>query len=355
MQLIILNTQFDSMKKWIVLTVLLIFLVAAFLVWKLFGPTVKQPEEKFLYIRTGSTYNAVVKDLQNRKIIKSAEGFNLISRALKYTIVKPGKYEIKKGMNLFNLVRMLKNGRQTPIDLVIIKFRTKEEFAGRIGREFETDSLQMLNFLSNHDSLEHYHLDTNTWACAIIPDTYRYFWNSTPTRIFSKLYAVSEDFWTSERKQKLKDNNLTPVQAYTLASIIEEETNLKTDKGKIASVYINRIDKGISLQADPTIKFALKDFGLKRIYEKYLAVQSPYNTYTNKGLPPGPICTPSVETLKEVINAPKTDYIYFVADSDLNGSSVFTSNYKDHMKYAKLYQQALNKQDSIKRARENMQ
>ena len=258
-------------------------------------------------------------------------------------------------MNLFNLVRMLKNGRQLPVDLVIIKFRTKEEFAGRIGREFETDSLQMLNFLNNHDSLEHYHLDTNTWTCAIIPDTYRYFWNSTPTKIFSKLYAISENFWTSERIQKLKNNNLTPVQAYTLASIIEEETNLKTDKGKIASVYINRIDKGISLQADPTIKFAMKDFGLKRIYEKYLTVESPYNTYTNKGLPPGPICTPSVETLKEVINAPKTDYIYFVADSDLNGSSVFTSNYKDHMKYAKLYQQALNKQDSIKQARENMQ
>jgi peptidoglycan lytic transglycosylase G len=343
------------MKKWIVFATVIILLIATFIVWKLFGPAVKQPEEKFLYIRTGSTYNAVVEDLLDKKIITSAEGFNLISRALKYNIVKPGKYEIRKGMNLFNLVRMLKNGRQTPVDLVIIKFRTKEEFAGRIGREFETDSVQMLDFLNNNDSLEHYHLDTNTWTCAIIPDTYRYFWNSTPTKIFSKLYAVSQNFWTNERRQKLKNNNLTPEQAYTLASIIEEETNLRTDKGKIASVYINRIDKGISLQADPTIKFAMKDFGLKRIYEKYLAVESPYNTYTNKGLPPGPICTPSVETLKEVISAPKTDYIYFVADSDLNGSSVFTSNYKDHMKYAKLYQEALNKQDSIKKARENMQ
>jgi len=343
------------MKKWIGLGALIIILFAAFFLWKLFGPTVKQPEEKFLYIRTGSTYNSVVQDLLNKKIIKSAEGFNLISRALKYNVVKPGKYEIKTGMNLFNLVRMLKNGRQSPVDLVIIKFRTKEEFAGRIGREFETDSSQMLDFLNNNDSLQHYNLDTNTWTCAIIPDTYRYFWNSTPTKIFSKLYAVSETFWTNDRKQKLRNNNLTAEQAYTLASIIEEETNLRVDKGKIASVYINRIDKGISLQADPTIKFAMRDFGLKRIYEKYLTVESPYNTYMNKGLPPGPICTPSVETLKEVINAPKTDYIYFVADSDLNGSSVFTSNYKDHMKYAKLYQQALNKQDSIKKARENLQ
>src|SRR5205085_1421569 len=129
----------------------------------------------------------------------------------------------------------------------------------------------------------------------------------------------------------------------------------KNDKGNIASVYINRLVQGISLQADPTIKFAMKDFGLKRIYEKYLTTPSPYNTYLNKGLPPGPICTPSVETLNEVINAPKTNYIYFVANSDLNGSSVFTSSYDEHLKYAKLYQQALNKQDSIKKARQNMQ
>lgn len=343
------------MKKWIIATGLIILLIAAFILWKLFGPEVKQPEEKFLYIRTGSTYSSVVRDLRDKKIISSAKEFNLVARALKYNIVKPGKYEIKKGMNLFNLVRMLKNGRQTPVDLVIIKFRTKEEFAGRIGRLFETDSAQMLDFLNNNDSLQHYQLDTNTWACAIIPDTYRYFWNSTPTKIFSKLSAASQNFWTNERKEKLKKNNLTPLQACILASIIEEETNLKADKGKIASVYINRMEKGIPLQADPTVKFAMKDFGLKRIYEKHLFVESPYNTYANKGLPPGPICTPSVETLKEVINAPKTEYIYFVADSSLNGGSVFTSNYKDHRKYAKLYQQALNKQDSIKKARENMQ
>ena len=122
------------MKKWIGLTALIILLIAAFFVWKLFGPSVKQPEEKFLYIRTGSTYNSVVEDLLDKKIIKSAEGFNLVSRALKYYIVKPGKYEIRKGMNLFDLVRMLKNGRQSPVDLVIIKFRTKEEFAGRVGK-----------------------------------------------------------------------------------------------------------------------------------------------------------------------------------------------------------------------------
>ena len=333
------------------LILLLLFVAILFAGWKIFGPTIKQPEEKFLYIKTGSNYQNVVTELVNKKIINSTGWFNLVSRILKYKIIKPGKYEIKKQMSMFNLVRMLKNDRQSRVDLVIIKFRTKEEFARRIGKEFETDSLQMISFLNNNDSLRHYGLDSNTWTCAVIPNTYTYFWNSTPTKIFSKLYAASQKFWTENKKQKLRNNNLAPVQAYILASIIEEETNIKSDKGNIASVYINRIDKGMALQADPTIKFSMKDFGLKRIYEKYLLVQSPYNTYVNKGLPPGPICTPSIETLEEVINAPKTDYIYFVANSDLNGSSVFTSNYEEHMKYAKLYQEALNKQDSIRNAR----
>ena len=341
------------MKKLLGFIFFVLLIAAILITWKVFGPTLKQPEGKFFYIRTGSNYQTVTKSLLSQKIINSTRRFDFVAKALKYKTVKPGKFFIKKGMSVFALVRMLKNDQQSPVDLVVTKFRTKEEFARRIGKEFETDSVQMIRFLSNNDSLQHYDLDSNTWACAIIPNTYTYFWNSTPTKIFSKLYAASKKFWTDDDKQKLAKNNLTPTEACILASIIEEETNVKADKGKIASVYINRMAKGMTLQADPTIKFAMKDFGLKRIYEKYLTVLSPYNTYANKGLPPGPICTPSPETLEEVINAPKTDYMYFVANSDLNGGSVFTSNYEDHMKYAKLYQEALNKQDSIRKAKQN--
>ena len=341
------------MKKLIGFIFFVLLIIAAFVGWNVFGPTLKQPDGKFFYIRTGSNFQTVARELLQKKIINSARWFNLASRALKYKVVKPGQFEIKKGMSVFQLVRILKNDRQTPVDLVIIKIRTKEDFAKRIGKEFETDSAQMMAFLANTDSLKHYDLDTNTWTCAIIPDTYTYFWNSTPTKIFSKLYAASKKFWTDDKKQKLKENNLTTTQAYTVASIIEEETNAKKDKGNIASVYINRIARNMPLQADPTIKFAMKDFALKRIYDKYLTVQSPYNTYTNKGLPPGPICTPSVETLQAVINAPKTDYMYFVANNDLNGGSIFTSTYAELMKYAKLYQEALNRQDSIRNAKQN--
>jgi len=129
---------------------------------------------------------------------------------------------------------------------------------------------------------------------------------------------------------------------YTLASIVEEETNKEEDKGKIASVYINRLNKGMRLGADPTVKFALKDFGLKRIYEKHLRVPSPYNTYLNSGLPPGPICTPSLKTIDAVLDAPATSYLYFVAKPELNGYSNFASSYEEHLRFAKAYQQALD-------------
>jgi len=343
------------MKKLIWSVFLILIIVVAFIGWKVLGPAVHQPEGKYFYVRTGSNYDSVIKGLIGNKIIHNSTWFNLVARQLKYKTIKPGKYELRNGMSILSLVRILKNDRQSPVNLVIIKFRTREEFAKRIGKEFETDSLKMISFLTNPDSLQHYGLDTNTWACAIIPDTYTYFWNTTPSKIFSKLNSASQKFWADERKRKALNHNLTPVQVYTLASIIEEETNFKNDKGNIASVYINRIVNGMPLQADPTVKFAMRDFGLKRIYEKYLSFSSPYNTYVNKGLPPGPVCTPSVETIDEVLNSPKTDYIYFVANSDLNGGSVFTSNYEEHLKYAKLYQQALDKQDSIRKARQNSQ
>ncbi|MER3497653.1 MAG: endolytic transglycosylase MltG [Chitinophagaceae bacterium] len=342
------------MKRILLIVAFAIIVVGGFAAYNIFGPTVKAPKGKYFYIHTGSNYDLVVNNLIKQNIIPRSTWFNIVSRQLlKYNNIKPGKYEIKKGMSIFNLVRMLRNGRQTPVNFVIVKYRTKEDFARRVEKDFETDSTAMMAFLNNEDSLHNYGLDSNTWMTAIIPNTYSYKWNSTPTVIFSKLYGESKKFWTDERLQKAQALGLTPRQVYILASIVEEETSLKSDKGKIASVYINRIKKGMPLQADPTVKFAMKDFGLKRIWYKHLDYPSPYNTYTNAGLPPGPICTPSVETIDEVLNSPQTDYYYFVANSDFSGSHIFTSSYEEHKKYAKLFAEAQNKQDSIRRAKQN--
>lgn len=193
-------------------------------------------------------------------------------------------------------------------------------------------------------------LDTNTVMTAVLPNTYTFFWNSTPEKVFKKLYNESLKFWTPYRKQKADSLGLTPQQVYILASIVDEETNIKADKFNIASVYLNRYKKGMKLESCPTIKYAMKNFTLTRIYDKYLETESPYNTYRIKGLPPGPICTPQPETIDQVLNTPETAYLYFVANSDMKGGTIFTSDYKDHLKYAKEYQKALDRQDSIKKA-----
>jgi UPF0755 protein len=180
---------------------------------------------------------------------------------------------------------------------------------------------------------------------AVIPLTYELKWNTTASKIFHQFYTAYKNFWTEERKQKAERLHLNTLEVTTLASIIDEETNAASDRPNISSVYLNRIARGMPLQADPTLKFALKNFGLKRLYNEHTTIHSPYNTYINKGLPPGPICTPQIETVEAVLDTPKTDYLYFVANSDFSGTHVFTTNYEEHMKYARLYQQELDRRN----------
>lgn len=332
-------------KKLILGIVAALTLILAFAAWKFMGSTVNAPEKKFFFIRTGETYDSVKANLYDQKIIAGQTWFNWAAKIIGYKNVKPGRYEIKNGMSLLSLVRMLRNGRQTPVNFVITKLRTKESLASKVGNAFECDSTQMIHFLNSPDSLKEYGLDTNTVMAAAMPFTYIVKWNTTPATIFQHFYTAYKTFWTDERKQKADSLKLTPLQVSTLASIIEEETNAPSDKPNVASVYLNRMAKGMPLQADPTVKFALKNFALKRVLNVHLQTPSPYNTYQNKGLPPGPICTPSIETIDAVLNSPKTDFIYFVANSAFDGTHIFTSNYTEHMKYARLYQQELNKRN----------
>ena len=332
-----------TMKKKILISIAaFLLLIIAFFGWNLFGPTVHAPEQKFLYIRTGATYKDVTDSLTTNNILGGTAWFSMAAKIAGYTNIKPGRYEIKKGISVLSLVRMLKNGTQSPINFVITKIRTREVLAGRIGRAFECDSTAMLAFFNNADSLQQFGLDTNTVMVAAMPLTYTLKWNTTPSRIFREFHTAWSTFWNAGRKQRADSLGLTPAQVSILASIIDEETNADKDRPNIASVYLNRLKQGMPLQADPTVKFALRNFGLRRIYEKQLLTESPYNTYVNKGLPPGPICTPAEHTIDAVLTAPKTDYIYFVASSAFDGTHVFTSNYKDHMTYARLYQKELN-------------
>lgn len=331
------------MKKLLLVLLLLIVVAAGTGAWVFLGPATRFNEtKKALYIRSdAATKKAVTDSLQH--LVSNTGAFSWLATRLDlWSRLKPGKYEIKKGSSLLSVIRKLRNGQQSPVNLIITKLRTKEDLAHLTGRHFECDSAQMMAFLKSSDSLQHFNTDTAQAMTLVLPDTYTFFWNTTPEKIYSKLAAESKTFWTDAREQKATALGLTRAKAYILASIVEEETNNSDEKDTIASVYLNRVAKGMPLQADPTIKFGLRDFGLKRIYEKHWRVPSPYNTYLNRGLPPGPICTPSKQTIDAVLSAPQTGYLYFVADKSFNGTHVFTTNYADHLHYAKQYQRALD-------------
>jgi UPF0755 protein len=332
------------MKKKLIYGILLIvLLVGGYAAWQIFGPTVSAPESKYFYIKTGTGYTDVRQSLIDQKIISSTYFFDLVSKQLKYPrLVKAGRYQIKSGTSIFSLLRMLRAGNQAPVNLVINKLRLKEDLAQKIAANFECDSASVMEVLTDTKTLQKFNVDNNTLMTIVVPNTYSMLWNAPAEKIIDKLYSEKEKFWNTERLNKAKALDLDPEQVYTMASIVEEETNKEHDKGLIASVYINRINKGIKLQADPTVKFAMKNFGLKRILLKHLTYDSPFNTYINAGLPPGPICTPSTKTIDAVLNAPQTDYIYFVARPDWSGLSNFTHSDEEHMKNAKKYQHFLD-------------
>ncbi len=338
------------MKRKIIYSIVLIILIGGgYVAWQVFGPTVKAPEGKYFYIKTGSTYQDVKNSLVEQNIIGGTFFFDKLASQAKYpNAVKAGRYEIKNNMSLYNLVRMLRAGNQAPVKLVINKLRTKEDLAQKLAANFEADSSSFSSFLNNADSLQKYDLDSNTVMTAVIPNTYSILWNTSPGKIFKKLYSEQEKFWNTERTKKAAALNMTPQQVYTMASIVEEETNAEEDKGNIASVYINRIETGMKLEADPTVKFAMRDFGLKRILNAHLSYPSPYNTYLHTGLPPGPICTPSSKTIDAVLNAPQTNYIFFVAKPDFKGLSNFAATYAEHQVFANAYRRAV---DSLYKAR----
>jgi len=308
--------------------------------------------KKFFYVDTNSDLNQVINNLVANGVIKSPVIFRWAAKITGYeNNIRPGKYQIENGSNIFSIIKKLRTGNQTAVNLVINKLRTKEDFAKKIGDNFECDSAEVMAIMNNEDSLKRFELDSNTAMTAIIPNTYQILWNTSASGIVKKLFNEKEIFWNEQRRKKAQSLNLNPKEAYILASIVEEETNKESDKGKIASVYLNRLEIGMKLAADPTVKFAMKDFSLKRIYFKHLEFSSPYNTYQHVGLPPGPICTPSTKTIDAVLNSDSTSYLFFVAKPDLNGFSNFSTTYKEHLHFAKQYQQAL---DSFKDLKSNL-
>lgn len=314
--------------------------------------------KKYIYIRTDAdAQQTVLMQMDTSKMISKFSSFKTLASAMNiWSRVKPGRFEIENRESIFSIAQKLRHNQQSEVRFVINKIRINEDLAKLIGKNLSTDSSTAIEILNNNKSLKELGIDSNLLTSIIIPDTYFFNWTASTQTVLQRLKNEHDKFWQKDnRSQKADALGLTPLQVTTIASIVEEETNKNDEKGNIASVYLNRYNKGMTLGADPTIKFALKNFKLKRILYEDLHVQSPYNTYINTGLPPGPICTPQPITIDAVLNAPRTDYLFFVADSSFNGYHHFSDNFAEHDRWAKYYQKALTallkrqkaKQDSI--------
>lgn len=342
-------TETEEKKKksssgiWILLTLVLIGIVAYFAGYKIFGSnTGDMHQGEYLYIPTGSDYNYVLNELSQGGYIADPVSFNLLAKRAKYPdMVKAGKYKIPEGISNYDLIRKLRSGKQEPVKLVINKLRTKQDLLKVMEENLEPDSMEIAELLYNNSKLETYGFDTNSAIAAVIPDTYEFFWNTNAEKSYERFVYYYDRFWTDEREQKAIAKSLTPIQAMTLASIVEEESNKVSERPTIASVYLNRLKYNMKLQADPTVKFAVADFTLRRILNKHTEFDSPYNTYMYLGLPPGPITTPSKSSISAVLNAQETDYLYFCAREDFSGFHNFANSYTEHMKNARKYQKAL--------------
>lgn len=304
--------------------------------------TKSKDDEYFLLVRDNTSFDELVTLLTENTRVKKINTFKQTARVMKFKNVKSGRYRIVNSMNNLTLVRMLRNGNQTPVQLKINNIRTKEQLASRLSRQLMPDSSEILRLLNDTAFLSKYGVNPYTSVSLFLPNTYEFFWNTSAERLFDRMYKEYDKFWTEERKQKAAAIPLTQEQVSTLASIVDAETNHNPEKPTIAGLYINRLRKNMPLQADPTVVFATGDFTIRRVLNVHTRTESPYNTYRNTGLPPGPIRIPTIAGLDAVLNYENNDYIFMCAKETLNGEHNFAATWAEHQQNAARYQKALN-------------
>lgn len=315
---------------------------------KLFKNNISDEASEYLYIPTGSSIDDVERIIKENKVLVNAETFKWVAQRLKYKNIKPGKYKINKGMSNVELVRKLRAGDQEVVKLSFQNFRLMSDFVSYVGKQLECDSIELVNKLDSIDLIRKYGFNEENIFCMFIPNTYEFYWNTSATKFIEKMAEQYERFWTEERINKAKKIGLTKIEVSVLASIVDQEALVNKEMKRIAGVYMNRINKGMKLEADPTVIFAIGDFNIKRVLNRMLSFDSPYNTYKYTGLPPGPICMPSIAAIDAVLSYEKHNYIYFCAKEDFSGYHNFASNIKDHQLNAKKFQLALSKRGIMK-------
>jgi UPF0755 protein len=307
------------------------------------GPNVTD-NQKYLYIRTGSTIEDVLNTIKEQKMVKDTTTFRWAAFNMDYPgQIKPGKYRLEQGMSNRKLVNMLKAGNQEPVKLRFQNIRLKKDFANYISTQIEADSTALLHLLDSTGFVDKYGFNTENVYTMFLPNSYELYWNTSAEQFFERMHKEYQKFWTSERTAKAEAIGLSPVKVSILASIVDAEALHNDEMPIIAGLYLNRYEKGIRLQADPTVIFALQDFSIRRVLNRHLRYDSPYNTYVNAGLPPGPIMMPSLSAIDAVLNYKKHNYIYMCAKEDFSGYHNFAVTEAEHRVNARRFQEALNR------------
>lgn len=315
----------------------------------LFGINIKVESKKVIYIPTGSSYEQVLDTLYSNLNIEDRKALDWVAKKKNYPVlIKPGRYIVDGDISYIGLINMLRSGRQRPVKITFNNIRTLNQLAGKIGKQIETDSSMLINFLSDDSNYGSDGFSKENIITVFIPNTYEIYWNTDARGLYTRMLKEYNLFWDEKRTERAKEKGLNPKEVAILASIIDDEVVKADEKPRIAGVYLNRLKRGMPLQACPTIKFALNDFTITRVLNKHLEVDSPYNTYKHTGFPPGPIGCPSVQGLEAVLNAEKHDYLFFAAKADFSGYHNFSRTLSEHNRYAAMYQRELDKRKIFK-------
>lgn len=328
---------------WVVGILLLVILAAGGYLYQLVFRPFSLPQTVFLYIDNNAGYDEVMAQLDEKATIPSERIFHLLAERMNYpATVKSGRYAIEDGMNMMEVIRRLRSGQQAPVDLTFNNTRTLEDLAGRLSQQLMLDSVTLVSTLKDTTKAEAFGFTPESFPSLFIPNTYEVYWNTTADELLKRMKREYDAFWNESRTARAERQGLTPLDVSILASIVEEEATYQDEYSIVAGLYLNRLKRGMRLEADPTVKFAVGDFTLRRILFRHLEVESPYNTYKNSGLPPGPIRVPSIQAMEGVLSPAEHNYLFMCAKDDLSGRHNFAVTHAEHARNAAAYQRALN-------------
>lgn len=331
----------------VLLLLIIISLIIGYLLYQVvFKPNVWTPDEQdvVVYIPTGSDYEDVKRILYEKGLIIHRNNFEWLAGEKKYPeLIKPGRFTIKHGLSNDQLINLLRSGDQTPVHLTFNNIRDVYQLSGRVADQIEADSASIATLLNDSIYISMMGFNRKSIPALFIPNTYEFYWTTNAEGFVSRMLQEYRKFWNEDRKAKAAKLSMSELDISILASIIDKETNKDDEKARMAGVYVNRLKSGWRLQADPTLVFAAGDFSIRRVLDIHKTIESPYNTYKYPGLPPGPICIPSIASIDAVLNYEKHSYYFFCAKDDLSGYHAFARTNLEHELIAWKYRRALDR------------